>query len=289
MPFKVKRRGKLTYYYEGDAPVLSALVVEQQPDGDLKLYFSGLTGGTSAASILGRDEVVTMDPEREIPLVFQCWEGWLKEAGICQSIADVDFVEIHAFRAQPKSPNPLADPEGYARELARLRDAYSRAYGGYLSRALPRERPAGALHRPCRGFPRPGRLLRILWHGALSEGQPRLARPPTDRRRTTTRRHWRPTSTTPVPTPVLSMIGRRCLADSTREHGFAQNKRIGAPISRSVHSGNPCSPPIVGPRAHCEMAHQVICYGFNAGRCARCSDTSAVCRPSSVVTVNRTT
>ena len=27
MPFKVKRRGKLTYYYEGDAPVLSALVV----------------------------------------------------------------------------------------------------------------------------------------------------------------------------------------------------------------------------------------------------------------------
>ena len=110
MPFNVKRRGKLTYYYEGDAPVLSNLVVEAQPDGDLKLYFSGLTGGTSAAGILGRDEIVTMDPDREIPLVFQCWEQWLQEAGICQSIADVDFVEIHAFRAQPKAPNPIADP-----------------------------------------------------------------------------------------------------------------------------------------------------------------------------------
>ena len=42
--FNVKRRGKVTYYYEGDRPVLSALVTEEQSDGDLKIYFSGLTG-----------------------------------------------------------------------------------------------------------------------------------------------------------------------------------------------------------------------------------------------------
>mgnify|MGYP002682679127 CR=1 FL=1 len=39
MPFKVKKRGKLTYYYEGERPVLSVLVTEEQPDGDL-IYFS---------------------------------------------------------------------------------------------------------------------------------------------------------------------------------------------------------------------------------------------------------
>jgi hypothetical protein len=137
MAFNVKKRGKVTYYYQGENPVLSSLVVEQQPDGDLKLYFSGLTGGHSAANILGLSEVVTMDPEREIPLVFQCWEGWLQEAGICQSLSQVDFLEIHAFRAQPKSPNPIADPEGYAREMDRLRDAYARAYSGYFRDNCP--------------------------------------------------------------------------------------------------------------------------------------------------------
>ncbi len=137
MAFKVKQRGKITYYYEGDAPVLSNLVVEQQPDGDLKLYFAGLTGGYSAKNVLGLDEVVRMDPDREIPLVFQCWEKWLRDAGICQSLADVDFLEIHAFGCQPKSPNPLVDPVGYAKELERLRQAYARAYGNYFREHCP--------------------------------------------------------------------------------------------------------------------------------------------------------
>ena len=97
MPFKVKKRGKLTYYYEGDEPVLSSLVVEEQPDGDLRIHFAGLTGGYSAKGVLGLEELVTMDPAREIPLVFQCWEKWLQEAGICQSLAQVDFVEMHVF------------------------------------------------------------------------------------------------------------------------------------------------------------------------------------------------
>ena len=34
MPFKTKKRGKLTYYFEGEDAVLSAMVVEEQADGD---------------------------------------------------------------------------------------------------------------------------------------------------------------------------------------------------------------------------------------------------------------
>ena len=106
MSFNVKKRGKLTYYYRGDHPTLSALVTEAQPDGDLKIYFSGLTGGYSAKGVLDREELVEMDPLREIPLVFQSWERWLQDAGICESLKQVDFIEVHAFGCQPKSPNP---------------------------------------------------------------------------------------------------------------------------------------------------------------------------------------
>jgi hypothetical protein len=137
MAFQVKQRGKLTYYFEGDDPVLSSLVVETLPDGDLKIYFSGLTGGYSAKNVLGLDTVTFMDPDKEIPLVFQCWEKWLREAGICQSLAEVDFVEIHAFGCQPKTPHPLVDPEGYVQEQERLRTAYRRAYAGYFREHCP--------------------------------------------------------------------------------------------------------------------------------------------------------
>ena len=137
MPFNVKKRGKLTYYYNGEHPVLSALVTEELPDGDLKIYFAGLTGGYSAKGVLGLDELVTMDPEREIPLVFKSWELWLREAGICDSLQCVDFIEVHAFGCQPKTPSPLVDPEGYAAEQQRLRRAYARAYGGFFRDYLP--------------------------------------------------------------------------------------------------------------------------------------------------------
>lgn len=137
MAFTVKKRGKLTYYYEGEHPVLSSLVTEEQPDGDLKIHFAGLTGGYSAKGVLGLDELVTMDPHREIPLVFQCWEKWLKEAGICDSLKDIDFIEVHAFGCQPKSPNPLVDPLGYAAEQDRLRKAYAEAYKGFFRDYLP--------------------------------------------------------------------------------------------------------------------------------------------------------
>jgi hypothetical protein len=135
--FNVKERGKLTYYFEGERPVLSALVTEKQSDGDLKIYFAGLTGGYSAQSVLGRNELVTMNPREEIPLVFECWEKWLRDAGICDSLQQVDFIEVHAFGCQPKSPNPLVDPLGFAAEQDRLRKAYAEAYAGFFADRLP--------------------------------------------------------------------------------------------------------------------------------------------------------
>lgn len=137
MAFTVKRRGRLTYYSEGERPVLSALVTEDLGDGDLKIYFAGLTGGHSAKGVLGLDELVTMDPGREIPLVFRSCERWLQEAGLCRSLRDIDFIEMHAFGCQPKSPNPLVDPLGYAAEQDRLRAAYAEAYRGFFAEQLP--------------------------------------------------------------------------------------------------------------------------------------------------------
>lgn len=137
MAFNVKKRGKLTYYYSGDRPTLSALVTEEEGNGDLRIYFAGLTGGYSAKGVLGLDDLVTMDPHREIPLVFRSWEKWLQDAGICESLAEIDFIEVHAFGCQPKSPNPLVDPAGFAAEQQRLRAAYAEAYSGFFADELP--------------------------------------------------------------------------------------------------------------------------------------------------------
>ncbi len=137
MALRARRRGKLTYYYESERPVLSALVTEEQPDGDLRIYFAGLTGGYSAKGVLGLDELVTMDPRREIPLIFACWEKWLRDAGICDSLADVDFVELRSFGCQPKAPNPLVDPVGYRKEQERLRAEYAEAYRDFFATRLP--------------------------------------------------------------------------------------------------------------------------------------------------------
>jgi len=137
MAFNVKKRGKVTYYYNGERPVLSSLVTEEQPDGDLKIYFAGLTGGHSATGVLGLDTVARMDPDKELPLVFQCWEKWLQDAGICQSLREIDFLEIHAFGCQPKDINPLVDPVGFATEIKRLREAYARAYSKLFAETMP--------------------------------------------------------------------------------------------------------------------------------------------------------
>jgi hypothetical protein len=137
MAFQIKRRGKLTYYYRADRPVFSFVVTEALPDGDLRVYLAGLTGGESATRNLGLADLATMDPDREIPRVFQTWEAWLKEAGVCDAITALDFVEMHVFGCQPKSPHPLADPAGYAAEVARLRQAYGRAYAAFFRDHLP--------------------------------------------------------------------------------------------------------------------------------------------------------
>jgi hypothetical protein len=137
MAFNVKQRGKLTYYYEGDRPTLSALVTEEQADGDLKISFAGLTGGYSAKGVLGLDELVSMDPKREVPLVFQCWEKWLRDAGLAESLKEIDFIEVHAFGCQPKSPNPLLDPVGFQEEQQRLYREYKEAYSSFFADYLP--------------------------------------------------------------------------------------------------------------------------------------------------------
>jgi hypothetical protein len=137
MAFKVKKRGKVTYYYGGERPVLSSLVTEEQPDGDLKIYFAGLTGGHSSTGVLGLDTVTRMDPDKEIPLVFRCWEKWLRDAGLCQSLQEIDFLEVHAFGCQPKEPNPQVDPVGYAAEIKRLREAYARSYSSFFADTMP--------------------------------------------------------------------------------------------------------------------------------------------------------
>ena len=137
MAFNIKKRGRITYFYSGDHPTLSALVSEEMDNGDLKIYFAGLTGGHSATGLLELDKVNTMDPEVEVELVFRCWEKWLQEAEICTSISQIDFVEMHAFAAQPKTPNPVVDPEGFAAEQQRLYQAYAAAYSGFFRDHMP--------------------------------------------------------------------------------------------------------------------------------------------------------
>ncbi|NLV74848.1 MAG: hypothetical protein GXY52_09240 [Chloroflexi bacterium] len=137
MAFNVKKRGRLTYYYNGDHPTLSALVTEDLGGGVLKCYLAGLTGGYSAKGVLELEELVSMDPEREIPLVFRCWELWLQEAGVCEDISQVDFIEVHAFGCLPKAPNPVLDPAGYAAECERLRREYAKAYSGFFAERCP--------------------------------------------------------------------------------------------------------------------------------------------------------
>ena len=73
-----------------------------------------------------------MSPEVEIPRVFDCWSYWLKEAGLCDGIADVDLIEMQVFGCQPKDVNPLTSPQEYADECTRLRSEYGTAYRGYF-------------------------------------------------------------------------------------------------------------------------------------------------------------
>lgn len=112
-------------------------MVEELDNGDRKIRFVGMTGAIAATNELGLDGVARMQPEQEIPRIFDTWEMYLREAGLCQSLAEVDFLEIHSFSAAPKSPSPLVDPEGYAAEKSRIRGEYAQAYARYWKEKMP--------------------------------------------------------------------------------------------------------------------------------------------------------
>jgi hypothetical protein len=135
--WEIKKRGRVTYYCGKTNKVFSDLVVEELDNGDLKIRFVGMTGGTAATNILGLDNVARMDPDREIPRVFDVWEMYVRAAGICQSLADLDFLEVHSFGGAPKQPDPRTDPQGYIDEKKRIREAYHRAYASYWSERMP--------------------------------------------------------------------------------------------------------------------------------------------------------
>lgn len=137
MDWEVKERGRVTYYRKKTNHLFSDLVVEELDNGDLKIRFVGMTGALAATSELELDDVARMDPERELPRVFDTWDLYVREAGICDSLAALDFLEIHSFGAAPKEPNPISDPAGYAAEKKRIRQAYSKAYESYWRERMP--------------------------------------------------------------------------------------------------------------------------------------------------------
>ncbi len=53
--------------------------------------------GITNRKYLGHNDLVSMEPSEEIPRVFDCWSHWLSAAGICDSLDDVDMLEMHVF------------------------------------------------------------------------------------------------------------------------------------------------------------------------------------------------
>ena len=137
MDWEIKKRGRVTYYRKKTNHVFSDLVVEELDNGDLKIRFVGMTGAIAASRELGLDEIAKMHPEKEIPRLFDTWEMYLQEAGICQSLGELDFLEVHAFGAAPKTPNMVVDPEGFAAEKGRIRKEYAEAYAKYWQEKMP--------------------------------------------------------------------------------------------------------------------------------------------------------
>ena len=137
MDWDIKKRGRITYYRKPSNRVFSDLVVEELENGDLKIHFVGMTGAIAATNELQLDDTARMDPTREIPRTFDTWDLYVREAGICAGLKDLDFLEVHSFGAAPKEPSPTTNPEGYAAEKRRIRSAYSAAYASYWETKLP--------------------------------------------------------------------------------------------------------------------------------------------------------
>ena len=137
MDWEIKKRGRVTYYRQKTNEVFSDLVVEELDNGDMKIRFVGMSGALAATNELGLGDVASMDPTNEIPRLFDTWGMYVREAGICGGLSDLDFLEVHSFGAAPKQPNPIVDPEGYQEEKRRIRQAYREAYAKYWKEKLP--------------------------------------------------------------------------------------------------------------------------------------------------------
>jgi len=137
MNWEIKKRGRVTYYRKKTNDVFSDLVVEELDNGDLKIRFVGMTGAIAASNELELEDIARMDPAREIPRIFDTWEMYVREAGLCDSLAELDFLEVHSFGAAPKEPNPITEPEKYAAEKKRIRQDYARAYANYWKEKMP--------------------------------------------------------------------------------------------------------------------------------------------------------
>ena len=92
-----------------------------------------MTGARAATNELDLDDLASMDPTREDPQDIRHLQMFMKESGICASLEDLDFLEVHSFGAAPKTPNPIVDPERYAGEEKGIRQAYHQAYSKVLA------------------------------------------------------------------------------------------------------------------------------------------------------------
>ena len=77
-----------------------------------------------------------MEPIKEVEMVFRSWEKWLQEAKICESISQIDFLEVHAFGAQPKDINPMVEPVRFHEEQQRIYKEYSEAYSRFFAEEM---------------------------------------------------------------------------------------------------------------------------------------------------------
>ena len=56
----------------------------------------------------------------------------------CQErIVNQSRLEVHSFGAAPKAPSPFTEPEQYAAEKKRIRQAYAQAYAQYWKKKMP--------------------------------------------------------------------------------------------------------------------------------------------------------
>jgi len=148
----------------------------RKPDGDLRICFAGLTGGYSATGVLGLGyrppRMETRD--RKSPLVFRSWELLVcSRRELCQTIAEVDFIEIHAFGLSAENrpirwvdPGRLHQRESSACALALRPKGLSRLFQGNIA---PDKRPSGAAFTVPRRLTLPdqARILRVFMASAL--------------------------------------------------------------------------------------------------------------------------